>query len=239
MELYLDLLSQPCRSVYILAKVLKIPFDFKRVDLTAGQQFGEDFGKVSMIRKVPVLKEGDFVLTESVAILQYLAQKHKAADHWYPADLQRRARVQEYLSWQHTALRAHGSKVFILKSLCPAILGSEAPQEKMDDAMKELKQSLDLLENFFLHNRPFIAGDKISVADLVAIVEIMQPVGGGVDVFAERPKLSAWRDAVKQAIGEKLFAEAHEGIQGVSSALQKIDKTHLEKMKPHLQKLYG
>lgn len=53
----------------------------------------------------------------SVAILKYLAQKHPAAvaDHWYPADLQRQARVNEYLSWQHMNVRSHGSKVFLLR----------------------------------------------------------------------------------------------------------------------------
>ncbi|XP_029960392.1 glutathione S-transferase theta-1a [Salarias fasciatus] len=237
MELYLDLLSQPCRSVYMFAKLLKIPFDYKKVDLAAGQQYGEEFGKISMVRRVPVLKEGTFVLTESTAILQYLAQKHKGADHWYPADLQRRARVQEYLAWQHTGMRAHGSKVFILRCLYPLVLGSEAPQQKMDDAVAELKQSLDLLENFFLQNRPFIAGDKISVADLVAIVEIMQPVGSGFDVFADRPKLTAWRDAVKKEVGDKLFDEAHEGIMNAKEAVKRVDKARLEQMKPYFLKM--
>lgn len=52
----------------------------------------------------------------SVAILKYLVQKHASsvADHWYPADLQQRALVNEYLAWQHTNLRANGSKVFML-----------------------------------------------------------------------------------------------------------------------------
>lgn len=48
----------------------------------------------------------------SIAILQYLAAKHRTPDRWYPADLQKRARVDEFLSWQHTNIRTHGSKVF-------------------------------------------------------------------------------------------------------------------------------
>lgn len=57
----------------------------------------------------------------SIAILKYLVQKHQStvADHWYPADLQQRARVNEYLSWQHMNLRTHGSKVFLLRVSVP------------------------------------------------------------------------------------------------------------------------
>ncbi len=53
---------------------------------------------------------------------------------------------------------------------------SEAPKEKIDAAVENLNESLNLLEEKFLQNKPFIAGDKISVADLVAIVEIMQVI---------------------------------------------------------------
>ncbi|XP_070760070.1 glutathione S-transferase theta-1a [Enoplosus armatus] len=240
MELYLDLHSQPCRSVFLFARAVGIPFEFKLVDLAAGHQFSEEFGKISVVKKVPVMKDGSFTLTESTAILKYLLQKHSAADHWYPADLQPRARVNEYLSWQHMNLRAHGSKVFLLRTLFPVIMGSEVPKDKMDAAVEDLNQSLNLLEEKFLQNKQFIIGDKISLADLVAIVEIMQPVGTGLDVFEGRPKLMGWRERVKKALGEKLFDEAHESLMKVSSLMQKMqNSSELEMLKPKFQKIFS
>ncbi|XP_072321319.1 glutathione S-transferase theta-3-like [Eucyclogobius newberryi] len=239
MELYLDLCSQPCRSVFLVAKALNVPFEFKHVDLAAGQHYTEEFGKISSMRKVPVMKDGDFILTESTAILDYMVQKHKGPDHWFPSELQSRARVNEYLSWQHTNLRANGSKVFLLRLVFPMMMGSEAPKEKMDAAMEELNTSLSLLENYFLRDKPFIIGDKVSVADIVAVAEIMQPVGTGVDVFAGRPKLSAWRDRVKGHLGEELFKEANEVIMRITELPQHMDKTALEMMKPKYQKMFS
>ncbi|XP_057688726.1 glutathione S-transferase theta-1a [Corythoichthys intestinalis] len=227
MELYLDLRSQPCRSVFMFARVNAIPFEFKLVDLAKGEQYSEEFSKISPVRKVPVMKDGDFVLTESVAILQYLAEKHasRLPDHWYPADLRQRARVNEYLSWQQMNLRAHGSKVFLLKNMYPVVMGQEVPGDKMSSAVGELTQSVDTLEKHFLGERLFLCGPSISLADLVAVAEIMQPVSSGVDVFSGRPKLSAWRDRVKEVVGAALFDEANAAIMipgGTAQALREV-----------------
>lgn len=115
--------------------------------------------------------------------------------------------------------------------------GSEVPKVKMDSAMEDLNTSLTLLENYFLQNKAFIIGDKISVADVVAIVEIMQPVGTGVDVFEGRPKLSAWRDRIIVQVGQELFKEANEAIMKAKDLSKNIDKNTLEMMKPKFQKM--
>ncbi|KAI7797709.1 glutathione S-transferase theta-1a [Triplophysa rosa] len=240
LELYLDLHSQPCRAVFIFAKITKIPFEYKSVDLSAGEQFGEEFGKVSILRKVPVLKDGDFILTESIAILQYLAAKHRTPDHWYPADLVKRARVDEYLSWQHAGLRAHGSRVFWFRGVLPVVTGTPVPKEKMDSALEDLNMSLKTFEEKFLQDNPFIIGEKISLADLVAIVEIMQPVGTGLDVFEGRPALSAWRDKVKKEIGEEVFDEAHKVVMNVDVLPQTFEKKGIpEFLKLRIMKMFN
>ncbi|XP_077149584.1 glutathione S-transferase theta-1-like [Ranitomeya variabilis] len=205
LTLYLDLLSQPCRAVYIFAKANNIPFTHQEVLLFRGDHLKEDFGKVNPLCKVPALKDGDFTMAESTAILQYLANKYKTPDHWYPSDLQKRARVDEYLSWHHANTRPHCSRVFWVKGMTPYILGHEAAPENVNPALSELNGTLTAIETKFLQDKQFFAGDEISIADLVAIVEIMQPISAGIDVFEDKAKLSAWKQRVEEAMGADLF----------------------------------
>ncbi|XP_077330906.1 glutathione S-transferase theta-1-like [Lithobates pipiens] len=215
LELYLDLLSQPCRSVYLFAKVNDIPFKHHEVKLFKGDHLTDEFKKVNPMHKVPVLIEGEFTLVESTAMLRYLVQKYDTPDHWYPSDLQKRARVDEYLAWQHANTRPNGCRVFWVKCMTPAILGQNAESDQLNLVLAEFIAVMKHLEETFLKDRPFLAGDEISLADLVAIVEIMQVVASGVPVFEQRPKLEAWKKRVEEALGPEVFKEAHEDILNV------------------------
>lgn len=61
-------------------------------------------------------------------------------------------------------------------------MGVDVPQKKLDEALEDLNDSLRLLEEKFIQDRPFIAGDNCSLADLVAIVEVIQ-VGRKIFLF--------------------------------------------------------
>uniref|UniRef100_A0A8C0A0Y9 glutathione transferase n=1 Tax=Anas zonorhyncha TaxID=75864 RepID=A0A8C0A0Y9_9AVES len=254
LELYLDLLSQPCRALYIFARTNNIPFEFKHVELMKGERWRrgkppgnlpgaprghrtEEFRKVNMLMKVPALKDGSFTLAESIAILLYLARKFKTPDHWYPSDLQKRARVDEYLSWQHVNIRGKGSKLFLTKVLLPLLTGQPLSPEKLEGVTEELNVVLKQFEEKFLQDKPFIVGNEISLADLVALVELMQPVGAGYNLFEERPKLAAWRSRVEEAVGKQLCQEAHEGILNAKNlTADKIAPELLEHFKHQLLK---
>ncbi|XP_041057798.1 glutathione S-transferase theta-1-like [Carcharodon carcharias] len=240
LELYLNLHSQPCRAVYIFAKKNNIAFEFKFIDLSTGQQLSEEFGKVNALQLVPAIKDGDFTLGESVAILKYLACKYQVPDHWYPADLQKRARVDEYLAWQHTTIRYQGSRIFMFRSLLPALTGQPIPKDRMDEALEDLRKSIQIFEDKFLQDKLYIAGEKVSLADLVALVELMQPLGSGFDPLEGRPKLIEWRERVKGDVGKELFNEAHEKVMKNTDLTNALDRNSptLQQLAQKLQKKY-
>lgn len=54
---------------------------------------------------LPMVHIAPLPMVPSTAILIYLSSKYQVADHWYPADLQARAQVHEYLGWHADNIR--------------------------------------------------------------------------------------------------------------------------------------
>ncbi|XP_036953105.1 glutathione S-transferase theta-2 [Acanthopagrus latus] len=207
-QVYLDLLSQPCRAVHILLNCNKIPHTVRTVALRKGENRTPEFTKLNPMNRVPVMEDNGFVLTESDAILKYLAAKYKVLEHWYPRQPEKRARVDEYTAWHHNNTRPHAAKVFILEVLLPAQTGSPVDEGRLIRALSQLDETLDKLESMFLRRQPFLCGDDITVADLLAVCEVMQPMGGDRDILKDRPQLQRWRSRVQSAVGES-FDQAH------------------------------
>lgn len=210
-EYYHVPLSQPSRTGLLLLKLVNAPHKVKLVDLDNGEQMKPEFLALNPFHQVPVIKNGDFVLTESVAIAKYIVRKVQCDDHWYPADIEKRARVDEYLAHHHTGIRRGCRGVamnFVFRE-------EPVPQEEKEAAYAEFLVVLDGFENYFLKRGPFIIGDKISIADLFAISEITQARLGGRDFLSGRPKLQEWIERVKKETSphfEDVFKIIHDFI---------------------------
>uniref|UniRef100_A0A182QJH9 Uncharacterized protein n=1 Tax=Anopheles farauti TaxID=69004 RepID=A0A182QJH9_9DIPT len=211
LRLYYDFLSQPSRALYIFLSTNKIPFERCPVALRKLEQKSPEYRKnVNRFGKVPCIVDRDFRLAESVAIYQYVAREYAVAPHWYATDDSvRRARIDEYLSWQHLNIRADVSLYFFHVWLNP-LTGKEVDAGKTERLRQRLDAGLNFFERELLAGgrQPFLAGDTISVADLSAACELEQAKIAGYDPCDGRPALAAWMAAVRQQTNP-FYDEAH------------------------------
>uniref|UniRef100_A0A671FFY3 Glutathione transferase n=1 Tax=Rhinolophus ferrumequinum TaxID=59479 RepID=A0A671FFY3_RHIFE len=215
LELYLDLISQPSRAVYIFAKKNGIPFELGNVELLKGQHLTKEFFPVNSLQRVPTLKDGDFVLSERCS--PSLPPLHTTADHWYPSDLQARVRIHEYLGWHADRIRGTFGVSLWTQVLAP-LIGAQVPEEKVKRNRTNIDKALQHLEDKFLGHKAFLTSQQVTLADLMALEELMQVVAVGCPLFEGRPRLAAWREAhgpifhiVEQAANKTLpaFSEVY------------------------------
>src|ERR1044071_1003594 len=100
MKIHFHPVSTASRPVILFCAQNDISYDPVVVDLMKGEHKSPAFLKMNPSGLVPVLEDGDFVLTESSAILKYLADKHNTPD--YPKDIKKRAHVNERMDWFNT-----------------------------------------------------------------------------------------------------------------------------------------
>ena len=93
MELYNYFRSSASYRVRIALAIKGLEYDYKSVHLAKNEQFQESFAAVSAARLVPLLRDGDAVLTQSLAIIEYLDETHPEPP-LLPADARGRARVR-------------------------------------------------------------------------------------------------------------------------------------------------
>ncbi|XP_077996084.1 glutathione S-transferase theta-1-like [Glandiceps talaboti] len=208
LEVYFTILSQPSRAVLMFLESNGIPYTRKTLDLGKGEHRTEEFSKINPMMKVPAISDGDFNLTESVAILKYLANKYNVADHWYPKDIKKRAKVDEYLAWHHTNTRPPCGLLFFTEIMMPAMTKQPVDTQAAENALTQLNDALDKLESMFLKDSRFLCGDEISIADLLGVCELMQALGTGRDVTDNHSKVKSWMERVRNRMNP-YFDEVH------------------------------
>ncbi|CBY40411.1 unnamed protein product [Oikopleura dioica] len=91
MKLYGFIASPPSRAVEITCKLAKVEYEFISLNLMKGEHMDKEFQALNPRHCVPTVVDGDLVLWESRAIMQYIANQYAENSSLYPVEAKTRA----------------------------------------------------------------------------------------------------------------------------------------------------
>lgn len=166
-ELFLSLLGEPATLI--------------DVDLAGGAHKKADFLALNPLGQVPVLVDGETVVSDSNAILVYLAES-RGAENWYPRDAATRAAVQRWLSVAANEI-ANGPAAARLVTVFGVGLDHGAAKAKADRVLTVLNGALD--------GRDWVVGNGPTIAD-VALYSYVAHAPEGEVSLEPYPAIRAW-----------------------------------------------
>jgi glutathione S-transferase len=200
MKLYMNPLSPNVRRVRLTAAVLGLELEEKRLDFTRGEHKNPEYLALNPNGAVPTLVDGDFVLTESRAIMQYLASR-KPESGLLPRDEQARAEVTRWQFWDASHFAPHlGALVF--EKIIKAMMGLGEPDSRnIEEAITSFRRFGAVLDQR-LDGEPYVVGNALTLADLTIASSLMYtqqtdaPLGEFPNIqswFSRVSELEAWK----------------------------------------------
>lgn len=175
------------RKVAIMLEELGLPFDYRWVDIMAGDQLKPEFLALNPNNKMPVIvdpdgPDGELVLWESGAILWYLGEKH---GRLIPQDPRGRAICHQWLMFQMS-----GVGPMFGQNAHFAFYAKDKHPYSIERYGNEVKRLLRVLDGRLAESR-YLAGDAYSVADIATYPYTLRQAEAR---RAELPNLARWSD---------------------------------------------
>lgn len=211
MKLHFNPVSTASRPVALFCAEANISYEPVVVDLTTGEHKKEPFLKLNPNGLVPVLEDGDFVLTESSAILKYLADKVDSPA--YPKDLKRRARVNEIMDWVNANFLREYCYHLVYPQVFPNHTRSPEAVQTATLAWGKDKTHdfLQILDRSIIGSNKYVCGDAITIADYFAAEVLSAGALIGAS-FARYPNVDRWMKSMQALPSWKKVNEVLEGF---------------------------
>jgi glutathione S-transferase len=165
MILYGSSLSPYTRKVLAFAGEKGVELELKPTGGALGQP-SEEFLEASPFRKMPALRDDDYTLADSSAIVHYLEAKHPEPA-LIPADPKLRGKVIWFEEFADTVLVSCGAKIFFNLIVAPRFLGMPGDPEAARQAeLNDLPPILDYVERNAPGEGEYLVGDRLTLADL-------------------------------------------------------------------------
>ena len=182
--------SGHCHRVRLFLSILGIDYDKVHVDKRSGEDRTPEYLGLNPLGQVPTLVDGETVITDSTAILVYLAKKY-GDDGWLPGEPTGAAAVQRWLS---TA----SGELYRGPALCRA---AKRMGRKIDvpAAESSARQLFEWMQEH-LADRTWLATDRATIADLAMYTYIRVADEGNLDI-TPYPAIGRWLADVEQLPG--------------------------------------
>ncbi|KAL1502342.1 hypothetical protein ABEB36_007496 [Hypothenemus hampei] len=188
--LYMSEISPSCRAVLMTARLLGLTLKIKKIDLCKNEQYSPHFIKqINPQHTIPTLIDNGFVIWDSHAIIAFLVGKYGNDDELYSRDIMERALIDQRLHFDSSVVNN-----FTRTILNPMLY--EKRNIRLDDHKESIYKTYALMEKF-LRSFPWIAGKKLSIADLSLIpsitsLNVLVPVNK-----EDYPNLYNWMERVE------------------------------------------
>lgn len=213
MKLYYFPVSNTARPIRLFIAENKLPVEDVILDFFKGEHQTPDYLKLNPNGLVPTLVDEDFVLTESSAILKYLADKFNLAA--YPKDLKARARVNEMMDWFNTGFYRDYAYNVVYPQIYPH---HKRPSDEAQKATIEWGKSLTqkwlkTLNDVWLgKGNKYLTGNDPTIADYFGAALL---TSGHVirNEFKDYPNIEAWLGRMRALPNWKKIDEAVDGFR--------------------------
>jgi glutathione S-transferase len=217
LKLYYHPASTTSRPIMLFAAENGIALDMQVVDLFTGEHYKPAFEAINPNHLVPVLEDGDLRLTESSAILKYLADK--AGSPLYPRDLKQRARVNERMDWVNTQLCRDLAYGFVYPQIFPLHKrrSDEAQAATLQWGKERAQGWMKVLnDNILGTGNAYLCGNAITIADYFAsaFVALAELTGSELAAY---PNVQKWLGRMKAL---KNWKSVNEVIEGFGASLK-------------------
>ena len=193
MKLYGFPASPNTWKVRALAAHLGVPLEDVFVDLTKGEQRQPEYLELNATGRTPTLVDGDFTLSESNAIMQYLASR-KPNPLW-PSDERARAGIARWQFWSVAHWSGEACVPLIFQKMVKAFLGMGAPDETIvGKGMEAFHREASLLDAH-LGRHGVLVGADLTVADFTVVAPLVYAKEAGLPL-AQYPHVQAWSSRV-------------------------------------------
>jgi glutathione S-transferase len=189
MKLYMTPLSPNVRRVRITAAMLQIQLQEIHLDFSKGEHKQPDYLAINPNGAVPTLVDGDFALTESRAIMYYLAAK-KPQSGLVPRDEPGRADLARWQFWDASHFSPQLGTLTFEKIIKPMMGLGEPRQDKIEEAFVNLRRFCAVLDQR-LNGKEYLVGDVLTIADLTVASSLMYADRTDVPL-ADFPNIRSW-----------------------------------------------